>query len=75
MRRCGAVDALSDRHDETADALRQVAAQLKVYGTEGRKGQLDAAETEREHAEAEYLTGAAAGTGRAAAAIGDEPPP
>ncbi len=49
------VDALSDRHDETADALRLVTAQLKVYGTEGRKCQLDDAETEREHAEAEYL--------------------
>ena len=32
-----------------------MATQLKVYGTEGRKGRLDAAETEREHAEAEYL--------------------
>ena len=30
-------------------------AQLKVYGTEGRKCQLDAAETEREHAESEYV--------------------
>lgn len=49
------VDALSECHDETADALRLVSAQLKVYGTEGRKCQLDAAETEREHAEAEYL--------------------
>ncbi len=49
------VDALSERHDETADALRLVTAQLKVYGTEGRKCQLDTAETEREHAEAEYL--------------------
>lgn len=49
------VDALSHRHDETTDALRLVTAQLKVYGTEGRKCQLDAAETEREHAEAEYL--------------------
>jgi hypothetical protein len=49
------VDALSTRHDETADALRLVTAQLKVYGTEGRKCQLDAAETEREHAEAQYL--------------------
>ncbi|MCV7301401.1 AAA family ATPase [Mycobacterium barrassiae] len=42
-------------HDEVAEALREVKTQLKVYGTEGRKGQLDAAETEREHAEAEYL--------------------
>jgi hypothetical protein len=48
-------DALATRHDEVAEALRDVTAQLKVYGTEGRKGQLDAAETEREHAEAEYL--------------------
>jgi hypothetical protein len=49
------VDALSERHDEVGDALRLVTAQLKVYGTEGRKCQLDDAETEREHAEAEYL--------------------
>ncbi len=49
------LDVLTARHDEVADALRLVGAQLKVYGTEGRKGQLDAAETEREHAEAEYL--------------------
>ncbi|GFG51537.1 hypothetical protein CQY20_09055 [Mycolicibacterium agri] len=49
------VDTLTRRHDEVADELRVVAAQLKVYGTEGRKCQLDAAETEREHAEAEYL--------------------
>lgn len=49
------VDALSGRHDEVADTLRLVTAQLRVYGTEGRKCQLDVAETEREHAEAEYL--------------------
>jgi hypothetical protein len=49
------VDALCGRHDDVAETLRVVAAQLKVYGTEGRKCQLDAAETEREHAEAEYL--------------------
>ncbi len=49
------LDALSQHHDEVADALRLVTAQLRVYGTEGRKCQLDAAETEREHAEAEYL--------------------
>lgn len=48
-------DALAHRHDEVAEALRDVATRLKVYGTEGRKGQLDAAETEREHAEAEYV--------------------
>ena len=48
-------DSLDSRHDEASEALREVTAQLKVYGTEGRKGQLDAAQTEREHAEADYL--------------------
>jgi AAA ATPase domain len=47
--------SLDSRHDEVSEALREVTAQLRVYGTEGRKGQLDAAQTEREHAEAEYL--------------------
>jgi hypothetical protein len=48
-------ESMQSRHDEVAEALREVNAQLKVFGTEGRKGQLDAAATEREHAEAEYL--------------------
>jgi hypothetical protein len=48
-------DALGNRYGEVDEALREVTTRLKVYGTEGRKGQLDAAETEREHAEAEYL--------------------
>ena len=48
-------ESLQSRHDEVGEALREVSAQLKVFGTEGRKGQLDAAATEREHAEAEYL--------------------
>lgn len=47
-------DELTARHDDLAEALREVSTQLKVYGTEGRKGQLDEAETEREHAQAEY---------------------
>ncbi|MGV0577049.1 AAA family ATPase [Mycolicibacterium elephantis] len=47
-------DELGDRHDEMADALREVSTRLKVYGTEGRKGQLDEAETEHEHAQEEY---------------------
>lgn len=47
-------DALSAGHDEVADELREVSTRLKVYGTEGRKGKLDDAETEREHALAEY---------------------
>ncbi|MDH6197483.1 hypothetical protein M2272_004138 [Mycobacterium frederiksbergense] len=48
-------ELLGARHDAAVEGLREVAAQLKVYGTQGRKGQLDAAETEREHAHAEYL--------------------
>lgn len=52
VRRAEALDA---RHGAAVDALRELAAQLKVYGTQGRKGHLDAAETEREHAHAEYL--------------------
>ncbi|MGE2717449.1 AAA family ATPase [Mycolicibacterium litorale] len=47
--------ALQARHEDTAEALREVTAALKVYGTEGRQGQLDSAHTEREHAESDYL--------------------
>ena len=46
--------ALAGRHDELTGQLRDLTTQLRVYGTEGRKGTLDAAETEREHAESEY---------------------
>ncbi|AEF35273.1 hydrolase [Mycolicibacter sinensis] len=48
------VQALSDRHTETARELHQVEVELAVFGTEGRKGQLDAAQTAREHAVAEH---------------------
>ncbi len=48
-------ESLCSRYDEVDEALREVTAALRVYGTEGRQGQLDAAETEREHAEAEYV--------------------
>ncbi|MDO3639031.1 ATP-binding protein, partial [Mycolicibacterium arseniciresistens] len=48
-------DALGRRHDALAEELREVSTQLKVYGTEGRRGSLDAAEGERQHAEREYL--------------------
>ncbi|MDG4666285.1 AAA family ATPase [Mycobacterium sp. 236(2023)] len=47
--------AVAARHDAVADSLRDVAAQLTVFGTQGRKGNLDAAETERERAEADYV--------------------
>ncbi|GFG67370.1 hypothetical protein MKUB_48600 [Mycobacterium kubicae] len=42
--------ALGDRHDAAVRALREVSIELSVIGSEGRKGKLDAAETEREHA-------------------------
>ena len=42
------------RHDEVVGQLRELTAQLRVYGSEGRKGRLDAALTEREHARAEH---------------------
>jgi hypothetical protein len=47
-------DAAAERHDEVGEHLRDLAAQLKVYGSEGRKGRLDAAEAEREHAQTEH---------------------
>ncbi|WP_370330825.1 AAA family ATPase [Mycolicibacterium hippocampi] len=49
-----AAAGIQTRRDLAAEELREVAAQLKVYGTEGRKGRLDTAEAEREHAEGEY---------------------
>ena len=52
-------DAAAERHDEVGEHLRDLAAQLKVYGSEGRKGRLDAAEAEREHAQTEHDAAAA----------------
>ena len=48
-------DHLESERQLAAEALREVATQLKVYGTQGRKGRFDDAETERQHAEAEHL--------------------
>ncbi len=48
-------EALQGSHAEAVEALREVTAQLRVYGTEGRKGLLDDAESEREHAAAEHV--------------------
>jgi hypothetical protein len=45
---------LGARHDEVGAQLREVMAQLRVYGSEGRKGRLDAAQTECDHATAEH---------------------
>lgn len=44
------------RERETAaTALAELSAALKVYGSQGRKGTLDAAHSEREHAHGEYV--------------------
>jgi hypothetical protein len=45
---------LRERHDEIARTLHEIASQLTVFGTEGRKGKLDAAEIECEHARDEH---------------------
>lgn len=49
-----AVQGLVRERDAAATALAELTAQLKLYGTEGRKGALDEAYTEREHAVAEF---------------------
>jgi DNA repair exonuclease SbcCD ATPase subunit len=46
--------ALRRRHDDVTTSLHEIAAQLKVFGTEGRYGKLDAAEIECEHARSEH---------------------
>ncbi len=68
------VDALSERHDEVGDALRLVTAQLKVYGTEGRKCQLDDAADRTRACRGRIPSRASASASRAAAALGDDPP-
>ncbi|OBI49572.1 ATP-binding protein [Mycobacterium sp. E787] len=47
-------DSLRDRHEEAARALREIAIELSVFGSEGRQGKLDAAQTEREHAAGDH---------------------
>jgi hypothetical protein len=49
-----AAAAFSQRHDDVTRTLHEIAAQLAVFGTEGRKGKLDAAEIGREHARSEH---------------------
>jgi energy-coupling factor transporter ATP-binding protein EcfA2 len=49
-----AAAVLSQRHDDITRTLHEIAAQLKVFGTEGRKGKLDAAEIDLEHARSEH---------------------
>jgi hypothetical protein len=47
-------DTLRERYEKAARALREITIELSVFGSEGRQGKLDAAETEREHATIEH---------------------
>ncbi|MDT5356600.1 MAG: hypothetical protein QOJ56_5132 [Mycobacterium sp.] len=46
--------AFRARHDEIARTLHEIGVELTLFGTEGRKGKLDAAETKREHTRSEH---------------------
>ncbi|OBI00592.1 ATP-binding protein [Mycobacterium sp. E2733] len=48
-------EKLRERYEEAARALREITIELSVFGSEGRQGKLDAAETEREHAASEHI--------------------
>ncbi|OBI99629.1 hypothetical protein A5624_09750 [Mycobacterium sp. 1482292.6] len=47
-------DSLRERYEGAARALREITIELSVFGSEGRQGKLDAAQTEREHAASEH---------------------
>ncbi len=49
-----AAASLGDRYEDAARALREISIELSVFGSEGRQGKLDAAETEREHAASQH---------------------
>ena len=49
-----AAATLRARHDEIARTLHEIGVELTIFGTEGRKGKLDVAETKREHARSEH---------------------
>lgn len=49
-----AAEAIRARHNSIAGALREISVELAVFGTEGRKGQLDAAQISHEHAASQY---------------------
>ena len=48
------VESLGERYEDASGALREIDIQLSVIGGEGRQGKLDAAETEREHADSQH---------------------
>ena len=47
-------DALVRAHEQIGEQLRDTTAQLRAYGTQGRRGQLDAAQIELQHTVAEH---------------------
>jgi hypothetical protein len=47
-------NSLHERYEEAAGALREIEIELSVFGSEGRQGKLDSAETEREHAAGQH---------------------
>jgi AAA ATPase domain len=49
-----AAAALGQRHGDVTRTLHEIAAQLTVFSAEGRKGKLDVAEIDREHARSEH---------------------
>ncbi|MGO9155268.1 AAA family ATPase [Mycobacterium sp.] len=49
-----AAESLRERYEEGSRALREISIELSVFGTEGRQGKLDAAESEREHAAGQH---------------------
>ncbi|MGO9385328.1 MAG: AAA family ATPase [Mycobacterium sp.] len=49
-----AAESLHERYEDAARALREIGIELSVFGSEGRQGKLDAAETEREHAASQH---------------------
>jgi AAA domain len=49
-----AAESLRERYEGGSRALREISIELSVFGTEGRQGKLDAAESEREHAAGQH---------------------
>ena len=49
-----AAESLRERYEDGSRALREISIELSVFGTEGRQGKLDAAESEREHAAGQH---------------------
>jgi hypothetical protein len=47
-------NSLHERYEDAARALREIGIELSVFGSEGRQGKLDTAETEREHAAGQH---------------------